>query len=101
MIIYNITIKVNNSISDEWLKWQLEEHIPEIMSTGLFDQYKFFRLLDQDDTDGPTFVLQYYTGERKYYDQYIKEHAPKLREKAFIKWGDGFIAFRSLLESVQ
>lgn len=101
MIIYNITIKVNNAILDEWIKWQTEEHIPEIMSTQLFDKHTFFRLLEQDDTEGPTFVFQYYTLARKNYDKYIKEYAPKLREKAFKKWGGGFIAFRSLLESVQ
>ena len=101
MFIYNITIKVNNSIVEEWLKWQREEHIPEIMSTGLFDQYKFFRLLDQDDAEGPTFVIQYHTADRKNYDQYINEHAPVLKEKAIAKWANGFIAFRSLLESVQ
>ena len=101
MLIYNITIKVNNAIAKEWLKWQLEEHIKDIMSTGLFDQYKFFRLLEQDDTEGPTFVFQFYTTDREKYDQYIHEHAPMLRENALKKWGDGFIAFRSLLEAVQ
>jgi hypothetical protein len=83
------------------MKWQLEDHIPEIMSTGLFDDYKVFRLHEQDETEGPTFVFQYYTTDRNNYDRYIHEHAPILREKARNKWGDGFIAFRSLLESVQ
>jgi hypothetical protein len=101
MFIYNITVKVSNSIADQWMKWQREEHIPEIMSTNLFYQYKIFRLLDQADTDGPTFVIQYYTDERKSYNQYIKDHAPTIREKAFVKWGKGFIAFRSLLQAVQ
>ena len=101
MFIYNITIKVSNSIVEEWMKWQQEEHIPEIMSTGLFDSYKVFRLLEQDETEGPTFVFQYATTHRENYDRYIHEHASGLREKAIKKWGDGFIAFRSLLESVQ
>ena len=101
MFIYNITIKVNNAIAEDWLKWQMEEHIPEIMATQLFDSYTTFRLLDQDDTEGPTFIFQYHTADRKNYDKYLREHAPLLREKAFKKWGDGFIAFRSLLGSVQ
>lgn len=101
MFIYNITIKVNKAIVEDWLKWQMEEHIPEIMSTKFFDHYKSFRLLDQDDTEGPTFVFQYYASSRKNYDGYITEHATRLRKKAFEKWGNGFIAFRSLLESVQ
>ena len=36
MFIYNITIKVDNRYADEWIQWQKEIHIPEIMGTGLF-----------------------------------------------------------------
>ena len=100
MFIYNITIKVNNAILEEWIKWQKEEHIPEIMATGLFDEFRFFKLLEQDESDGPTFVIQYCTSSRQNYDQYIQQYSLNLREKALKKWGDGFIAFRSLLESV-
>ena len=88
-------------ISDEWVHWQMEEHIPEIMSTQLFDEYKFFRLLEQDDSEGPTFVIQYFTPLKENYEKYINEFAPVLRERAFKKWGNQFIAFRSLLQAVQ
>lgn len=101
MFIYNITVKVNKSIINEWVKWQQEEHIPEIMATELFSDFKFFRLLEQDDSDGPTFIVQYHTPSRNNYEKYIKQHAPVLREKAIKKWGNGFIAFRTLLQSVQ
>ncbi len=101
MFIYNITTKVSAAISDKWIKWQREEHIPEIMSTQLFDEHKLFRLLEQDDLEGPTFVIQYYTAVKENYDKYIKEFAPELREKAYKKWGNQFIAFRSLLQAVQ
>ena len=79
----------------------MEEHIPEVMSTQLFDEYKFFRLLEQDDSEGPTFVIQYFTPLKENYEKYINEFAPVLRERAFKKWGNQFIAFRSLLQAVQ
>jgi hypothetical protein len=101
MLVYNISIKVNHAILSDWIKWQTEEHIPEIMATALFDEYKFFRLLETDETEGPTFVIQYFTNARKNYDEYILKHATQLRKKALQKWGNGFIAFRTLLESVQ
>lgn len=101
MYIYNITTKVSDAFADEWMQWQMIEHIPEIMNTGLFDDYKFFRLLEQDDSEGPTFVIQYSTLIKANYDKYIKEYATGLKEKDFKKWGNQFIAFRSLLESVQ
>lgn len=101
MFIYNITNKVDHSILKEWINWQKEEHIPEIMSTNLFDEYKFFHLLEHDDNDGATYIIQYQTHDRKNYEIYIKDHAPLLREKALKKWGDRSVAFRSLFESVQ
>ena len=101
MFIYNITVKVNKAILKEWLAWQKEEHIPEIMATNLFNEFKMYRLHDQDDTEGSTYIFQYFTPEKNNYKSYIENFAPSLRKKALNKWGDGFIAFRSLLESVQ
>ena len=57
MLVYNITIKVDVEIKEEWIAWQMNEHIPEIMSTNLFNDFKVFQLLDQDDEDGPTYVI--------------------------------------------
>ena len=100
MIVYNITIKVDWNIVDEWLIWQKEEHIPEIMATGLFDDYNMCRLLEQDDIEGPTFTVQYYTSTPERYQQYINEFAVRLRQKAFARWGDQFVAFRTIMETV-
>jgi hypothetical protein len=101
MFVYNITNKVDHSILDEWIKWQLEEHIPGIMATNLFIDFKFYQLLDQDESDGETYVIQYFTDRKENYEEYIRQYAPAFREKAIKKWNDGFIAFRSLLQSVQ
>jgi hypothetical protein len=100
MIVYNITIKVDWAISDEWLAWQQQEHIPEIMATLLFDQYVIYRLLEQDDTEGPTFFFQYFTSSPENYQQFIYEFAPVLRKKAFDKWGGRLIAFRTVMQAV-
>ena len=61
MIVYNVTTKVSHFINDRWLQWMKEEHIPAIMATGLFHDYRICRLLEQDDQDGPTYSAQYFT----------------------------------------
>ena len=101
MIIYNITTKINRDIEEDWLRWQKEDHIKEIMDTNLFQEYSIFRLLEQDDSEGPTYVIQFLTDTVEKYHLYISGHALLLREKAFNKWGNQFIAFRSLLKAVQ
>src|SRR5687767_57318 len=100
MVVYNITIKINPGIENEWIHWQQQEHIPEIMATNLFTGYKFFRLLEQEEADGITYVIQYFTSSLENYHQYINQFASALREKALAKWGDQFIAFRTVMELV-
>ncbi len=101
MIVYNLTMKVAHSIHDEWVEWQKQEHIPEIMATKLFVDYKFYRLLDQDEEDGPTYVIQYVADNMSAYKKYIDDFAPAMRQKAMTKWGNGFITFRTVMEKVQ
>jgi len=101
MLIYNVTIKVEESIADAWLQWLLNEHIPDVMSTGCFSSYKVVRLLEVDDSEGPTYAIQYYADSKADYNRYIELHAPLLRQKSIDKWGNRFIAFRSLMQVVQ
>ncbi|MGE5109011.1 MAG: DUF4286 family protein [Sphingobacteriales bacterium] len=101
MIVYNITIKVEPAIVEDWIHWQKEEHIPGIMATGLFDSFKFFRLLEQDETEGPTYIVQYFAASKEKYNRYINEYALSLRKKATEKWGNRFVGFRTLMELVQ
>jgi len=99
MIVYNITYKVRWSILRQWLVWQKEEHIVQHMETGLFDDYRWFRLLDQDEEEGPTYIIQYFTGAIERYEQFMIGFASKLQQDCWGKWGDGFIAFRTLMSS--
>jgi hypothetical protein len=101
MIVYNITIKVNPEIENDWIQWQQQEHIPDVMATGLFSEYKFFHLLNQEETDGITYIVQYYTSSLDNYNQYIEKYAPALRQKALDKWGNRFIGFRTVMQLVQ
>ena len=100
MVVYNISIKVSVIIHDVWLQWQKQEHIPEVMATGYFTGYKFFHLLEQDESDAITYVVQYFASSIEQYDTFINEKAPALRQKATARWGDQFVAFRTVMEIV-
>ena len=99
-IIYNVTIKVQASIQTAWLNWLQQEHIPEVIATGCFTQATILHLLEIDDTEGPTYAIQYVAENKAMYDQYIEKYAPLMRQKSFDKWGDKFIAFRTLMHIV-
>ena len=100
MLIYNVTIKVDESIASDWLQWMQQEHIPRIMDTGCFSEFKVVRLLDIDDSEGPTYAVQYFASTMNDYQLYQRQHAPRIRKESIDKWGDRFIAFRTLMEVV-
>jgi hypothetical protein len=101
MIIYNVTVKVDGSIAGAWLQWLLNEHIPSMMDTNCFVDYKVVRLLEVDDTEGPTYAIQYSAESKADYNRYISIHSSKMQKLSFEKWGDRFIAFRSVMEVVK
>ena len=100
MIIYNITTKVHHSIEAEWLQWLKTVHIKEVMESNCFTEYKIVKLLDIDETDGPTFAVQFFTESKAFYNLYIEKFAREMRKISFNKWGDKFISIRSVMQIV-
>ncbi|MBS1773722.1 MAG: DUF4286 family protein [Bacteroidetes bacterium] len=98
MVIYNVTIKVDSSIIDDWLKWMKDEHIPDVVGLGLFTEGRLCKLLEQDETDGSTYVAQYFCKSMAEYNTYISEYSQEMREKGFAKFGNKFLAFRTVME---
>lgn len=100
MIIYNVTIKVDPSIADQWLSWMNEEHIPAMIATGCFEKATILKLLELDESDGLTYAVQYAAKDKEVYDLYIDKYSVIMRNESFAKWGDKFIAFRSVMQVV-
>ena len=100
MIIYNVTIKVEPNIAAPWVEWMKEIHIPELMETGLFSGYNLCHLLEIDETEGITYVAQYFCHDMQAYEQYIAKFADEMRSRGKKRFGDGFVAFRTLMESI-
>lgn len=101
MIIYNVTVKVDAAIAGAWLDWMQKEHIPEMISTGCFTHASILHLYEQDDEEGVTYAIQYHALSRELYEKYLEEFAAGLRKKGQEKWGDRFIAFRSVMKIVK
>lgn len=99
MIIYNVTINIDEDVHDEWLQWMNEVHIPDVMSCGLFTNARMCRLLEVEE-EGSTYAVQYSADTMKDFEQYRDVFAPALQASTRQKFGDKFVAFRTVLEVV-
>jgi hypothetical protein len=98
MIIYNVTVKVANDIATAWLDWLQKEHIPDMIATGCFTHANVLHLFEQDDQEGVTYAVQYHALNEDLYQKYLDAYALGMRKKGQEKWGDRFIAFRTVMK---
>ncbi|MEG0918279.1 MAG: DUF4286 family protein, partial [Myroides sp.] len=45
MIIYNVTINIDESVHEQWLNWMQTKHIKEMLNTGCFKSARLVKVL--------------------------------------------------------
>lgn len=101
MVLYNVTINIDEDVEQDWILWMKETHIPEVMDTGYFSEYRMLKMLSESpDETGRTYAIQYMADSLKQVETYLEDAAPKLQKKAIIRYGTKMAAFRTVLEEV-
>jgi len=97
--IYNVTINIDASVHDDWLKWMQTEHIPAMLATKKFTAAKLTRVLVEEQMGGLTYSVQYTTKDKATLQKYYDEDAARLRSQSKAFEGK-FVAFRTELEVI-
>jgi hypothetical protein len=100
MIVYSVTVKIDLDVHDEWLNWMKTVHIPQVMDTRKFLDYRMLRMLAENETDGITYNIQYRTESMSDYFDYQNNYAPALQSDHTERYKDKFVAFRTILKEV-
>jgi len=99
MYIYNVTINIEESVHDDWLKWMQDQHIPEMLATKKFTAAKLTKVLVEETMGGITYSVQYTTKDKETLQKYYDEDAARLRSQSKVFEGK-FVAFRTELEVI-
>ena len=100
MIIYNVTVSVEESIKTDWLNWMKTKHIPEVMAAAVFTKAQINRVIVQGDSNH-TFAIAYTCPSMKDLHQYQINFAAELQEKHLARYGDKAVAFRTIMEVIE
>lgn len=99
MIIYNVTVNIDESIHEEWLNW-IKNHIALVLATGHFTEAKLTKVLIEEEMGGTTYSIQYRAKSRTDLEDYYNNHAETLRQDGLKRFADKMLAFRTELEIV-
>jgi len=100
MLIYEVNLEVKEEAKFGFAGW-LPDHIDKILKCEGFKAAQwFFRNHEEEgkDPDGSQlWTIQYIVDDQKSLDNYLKNHAEKMRKEALDKFGDKFSASRRVL----
>ncbi len=99
MIIYNVTVNIDESIHEEWLNW-IKNHIALVLATGHFTEAKLTKVLIEEKMGGTTYSIQYRAKSRTDLEDYYNNHADALRQDGLKRFADKMLAFRTELEVI-
>ena len=101
MIIYNVTVNIDEDVAEEWLSWMTYTHIPEVLKTGLFLENRIYRLIAEEKSGGTSYAIQYVCESLEKYEEYKKNFSIALQKEHSTRYADKFVAFRTLLEVIK
>ena len=100
MFLYNVTVGIDKDVEQEWLQWMKDEHAPKVMDTGMFFDYKIYRVLHDQEEGSVSYSVQYFAHTINHITTYFEKFAPALLEEHRTRFRDKHIAFMTLLEEI-
>jgi antibiotic biosynthesis monooxygenase (ABM) superfamily enzyme len=97
-VIYEVTLHARAEIADAYLAW-LREHVAEILALPGFEGAEMLALLDEAAGERG-WCVRYRLRDRAAFDDYLREHAARMRADGIARFGDGFRAERRVLATL-
>ncbi|AKQ47135.1 hypothetical protein TH63_18205 [Rufibacter radiotolerans] len=101
MILFNETVSIDNTVAAEWLQWMQETHIPAVMATTYFLNFQIAKVMEEEETGGSTYAIQYYARHMDDLLEYHREHDQDMQARMQAKYPGQYVAFRTVLEVVE
>ena len=100
-IVYEVNLDVESAIANAYLDW-LRPHVEQMTQLPGFTSATVFALSSEDlDADRVGWCVQYRLRDRAALDDYLREHAPRLRDDGVARFGALLRAPRRIIPVVQ
>lgn len=101
MIIYSVTISIDEDIEESWVEWMRNVHIPDVMQTGMFISCRFSKLISHKEEGFINYSAQYTCESKSKLDEYHSKFAKELQNKSLKDFADKMHAFRTELSVIE
>lgn len=100
MLLYNVTIGIDQDAEAEWLTYIRQTHIPEIMGTKMFKEFRVFKVLQDNPDETVSYSLQFFAEDISQVSTYLETFAPVIVERHRSRFMNKHVTFMTLLEEI-
>ncbi len=100
MILYNVTVSIDESAEQDWLNWMRSKHIPDVITTGCFTEARLSRI-HAEEQGGLAYAVSYVAESHEKFEEYQANHAPALQKEHTDRYSGRFAAFRTMMTIVE
>jgi hypothetical protein len=104
-VVYEVNLVIDKDINADFCAW-LPGHVGELLKCPGFVDARWFSRSPEDegqpkDDSKVLHTVHYYLQDRASLDNYLKEHAPRLRQDGVTRFGAKMSATRRVLNQIQ
>lgn len=99
MILYNVTVIIDEGIGTEWLTWMQSVHIPRVMEAGRFVSSRLLKVLESPN-EGITYCVQFIADSIESYRKYQLEYETGMLNALQAKFPNRLVSFSTTMEFV-
>ena len=100
MIIYNITVNIDESVHEQWLQWMQTQQINKMLATGKFTSARIVKVLVDEEMGGITYSVQYFAPTKEALEEYRRDHENELQREGLKLFADKMLTFKTDLEII-
>lgn len=99
MVLYNVTVILEEAAEIEWLEWMQSVQIPGIMATDTFVSNRMLKVLDSPN-EGVTYCIQFIAESEDNFRKYQGSFEAGFNTAMAENFPNRFVSFNTLMEFV-
>lgn len=99
MLLFNVTVIVEEASAAEWLDWMKETHIPQLMETENFVSHRLLKIVDSPN-EGVSYCVQFIAEDQEKHQNYLDLHEQQFIGDMYAKYPNKLVTFSALMEFV-
>lgn len=96
-VVYEVNLSVETAIAGEYRTW-LSAHVAAMLALPGFVSATMFDVLESAETGRTSFCVHYRLRDAAALEDYLREHAVRMRADGAARFGDRFRASRRILQ---